>query len=69
VVSTANAKLALFYDWLFYQPDKDNIMNIGESFYNYYITIFATLHWHQHWLPVESYFLGTTESNLYYSIF
>lgn len=28
VVSTANAKLALFYDWLFYQPDKDNIMNI-----------------------------------------
>lgn len=36
VVSTANAKLALFYDWLFYQPDKDNIMNIGESFYNYY---------------------------------
>jgi len=28
VVSTANAKLALFFDWLFYQPDKDNIMNI-----------------------------------------
>ncbi|KAL9987150.1 hypothetical protein ACROYT_G001407 [Oculina patagonica] len=27
-VSTANAKLALFFDWLFYQPDKDNIMNI-----------------------------------------
>ncbi|XP_074639466.1 integrator complex subunit 3-like isoform X2 [Acropora palmata] len=28
VVSTVNAKLALFFDWLFYQPDKDNIMNI-----------------------------------------
>lgn len=27
-VSTANSKLALFFDWLFYQPDKDNIMNI-----------------------------------------
>ncbi|KAJ7365820.1 Integrator complex subunit 3 [Desmophyllum pertusum] len=27
-VSTVNAKLALFFDWLFYQPDKDNIMNI-----------------------------------------
>lgn len=30
-VSTANAKLALFFDWLFYQPDKDNIMNIGKA--------------------------------------
>ncbi|XP_068694256.1 integrator complex subunit 3-like isoform X2 [Montipora capricornis] len=28
VVSTVNAKLALFYDWLFYQPNLDNIMNI-----------------------------------------
>ncbi len=27
-VSAANAKLALFYDWLFYQVDADNIMNI-----------------------------------------
>ena len=27
-VSAANAKLALFYDWLFYQVDTDNIMNI-----------------------------------------
>ena len=27
-VSAANAKLALFYDWLFYQLDADNIMNI-----------------------------------------
>ncbi|EDO31965.1 predicted protein, partial [Nematostella vectensis] len=27
-VASANSKLALFYDWLFYQPDKDNIMNI-----------------------------------------
>lgn len=32
-----------------------------------FITIFATPYWH--WLPLESYFLGTTESNLYYSIF
>ena len=30
-VSTANSKLALFFDWLFYQPDKDNIMNIGNA--------------------------------------
>lgn len=27
-VAASNAKLALFYDWLFYDPDKDNIMNI-----------------------------------------
>lgn len=26
--ATTNAKLALFYDWLFYDPEKDNIMNI-----------------------------------------
>jgi len=26
----ANAKLALFYDWLAYNPDTDNIMNIGK---------------------------------------
>ena len=27
-VASSNAKLALFYDWLFFDPDKDNIMNI-----------------------------------------
>jgi len=27
-VAASNAKLALFYDWLFYEADKDNIMNI-----------------------------------------
>lgn len=27
-VAVSNAKLALFYDWLFYNTDKDNIMNI-----------------------------------------
>ena len=27
-VTAANSKLALFYDWLFYQMDSDNIMNI-----------------------------------------
>lgn len=27
-IATTNAKLALFYDWLFYDPEKDNIMNI-----------------------------------------
>ena len=37
-VSTANSKLALFFDWLFYQPDKDNIMNIGNAIlFNYNI--------------------------------
>ena len=27
-VAASNAKLALFYDWLFFQPERDNIMNI-----------------------------------------
>jgi len=27
-VAAANAKLSLFYDWLFYDPERDNIMNI-----------------------------------------
>lgn len=27
-VAAANAKLSLFYDWLFYDKEKDNIMNI-----------------------------------------
>ncbi len=27
-VASSNAKLALFYDWLFFNPEKDNIMNI-----------------------------------------
>jgi len=27
-VATSNAKLALFYDWLFFDSEKDNIMNI-----------------------------------------
>ncbi|XP_062544979.1 integrator complex subunit 3 homolog isoform X2 [Armigeres subalbatus] len=27
-VAQANAKLSLFYDWLFFDPQKDNIMNI-----------------------------------------
>ncbi|CAG5083395.1 Similar to Ints3: Integrator complex subunit 3 (Mus musculus) [Cotesia congregata] len=27
-VAASNAKLALFYDWLFFDPEKDNIMNI-----------------------------------------
>lgn len=27
-VAASNAKLALFFDWLFFDPDKDNIMNI-----------------------------------------
>lgn len=29
-IASANAKLALFYDWLFYDPERDNIMNIGK---------------------------------------
>lgn len=27
-VALANAKLAIFYDWLFFDPNKDNIMNV-----------------------------------------
>ncbi|KTG47659.1 hypothetical protein cypCar_00002059 [Cyprinus carpio] len=30
-VAASNAKLALFYDWLFFNPEKDSIMNIGSS--------------------------------------
>ena len=30
-VAASNAKLALFYDWLFFSPEKDSIMNIGET--------------------------------------
>lgn len=30
-VAASNAKLALFYDWLFFNPDKDSIMNIGHT--------------------------------------
>lgn len=30
LTASANIKLALFYDWLFYDAEKDNIMNIGE---------------------------------------
>ena len=29
-----NAKLALFYDWLAYNPESDNIMNIGTYYGN-----------------------------------
>jgi len=30
-VAFSSAKLALFYDWLGYNPESDNIMNIGQS--------------------------------------
>lgn len=29
-VAASNAKMALFYDWLFYDAERDNIMNIGK---------------------------------------
>jgi len=29
--ATANAKLALFFDWLVFDPVRDNIMNIGKA--------------------------------------
>ena len=35
-VAASNAKLALFYDWLFYDAERDNIMNIGNNI-TYYI--------------------------------
>ena len=31
-VISANAKLALFFDWLLYNKDVDNIMNVGECY-------------------------------------
>ena len=30
-MAASNAKLALFYDWLFFNPEKDSIMNIGDT--------------------------------------
>lgn len=33
-VAAAHAKMALFYDWLFYDGERDNIMNIGNSQYS-----------------------------------
>ena len=30
-VASANAKLALLFDWLCYKPESDSIMNIGEG--------------------------------------
>jgi hypothetical protein len=30
-VAASNAKLSLFYDWIFFDPEKDSIMNIGEK--------------------------------------
>lgn len=35
----ANAKLALFYDWLFFDPMKDNIMNVEPGILVMYNTI------------------------------
>ena len=35
-----NAKLALFYDWLAYNPDSDNIMNIGTYIYTLYMYMY-----------------------------
>lgn len=29
-IALANAKMALFYDWVCYDPKNDNIMNIGK---------------------------------------
>lgn len=29
-IALANAKMALFYDWVCYDPKHDNIMNIGK---------------------------------------
>jgi len=30
-VAASNAKLALFYDWFFFDAEKDSIMNIGNG--------------------------------------
>jgi len=30
-VAASNAKLALFYDWFFFDTEKDSIMNIGKQ--------------------------------------
>ena len=40
-VAAANAKMALFYDWLFYDAERDNIMNIGiKKTWQYLIILF-----------------------------
>lgn len=43
VITASNTKLALFYDWLFFEPEKDNIMNIGKDYIIYFKCIFSTL--------------------------
>jgi len=37
-VAASNAKLALFYDWFFFDTEKDSIMNIG----THTITVFTS---------------------------
>jgi len=37
-VAASNAKLALFYDWFFFDAEKDSIMNIGSwLFLQYFV--------------------------------
>ena len=39
----AAAKFAIFYDWLFYNPEVDNIMNIGNEFLHYLLMYVHTI--------------------------
>ncbi|XP_054723602.1 integrator complex subunit 3-like, partial [Uloborus diversus] len=41
-VAASSAKLSLFHDWLFYDPEKDSIMNIEPAI----LVIYHSVRWH-----------------------
>lgn len=48
-MAASDAKLALFYDWLVFEPERDSIMNIGKtlgfSFIFAYIRFIVAVKW------------------------
>jgi hypothetical protein len=38
-VTASNIKLALMYDWLFFEPTRDSIMNIGMQSFKWRATM------------------------------
>lgn len=48
-MAASDAKLALFYDWLVFEPERDSIMNIGKtlgfSFIFAYVRFIVAVNW------------------------
>lgn len=70
-VAASSAKLSLFYDWLFFDPEKDSIMNIGKSCYfkRFQCSINCTFIWFTYyswWWPEKD---GRASKRLYTTIF